>query len=237
MAPRVQHLIETRFSVSMGRASAFHSRAWLEERIDLLRRFCLPSVAGQTCDEFTWLVLCDESTDAEALAELRGHAHDLPPMLIVSVGSDRTRQAAVQSAVEEDVDVLITTRLDSDDALAKQYVEAVHAYAGLFHCSAHPRLLVNFPRGYRLDVRTDKLYHGHMPNSPFHSLLERPRQAPPETVLASGHAGLHRRFFTHQDESIAAWLIAVHGGNVVNRIPWGAREAPLEGPLSSFALG
>jgi hypothetical protein len=120
--------------------------------------------------------------------------------------------------------------------------------------------VVNFPRGYRLDTQRGKLYSGWMPNSSFHSFFERPRRSPAKTVMSAGHKSLHRRYGahrrlpmllkdgagwharlhqhypTHQDESMAAWLICVHDANLVNRIPSTARELPTGVQPSGFTF-
>jgi Putative rhamnosyl transferase len=256
--PTIQHLLETRFSVRMGRPLA---PAWLEERIELLQRFTLPSVAAQTTDAFTWLLLCDTSTGPGVLEQLEEEAHRLPTLRVALTSEGRTPLAAVRSNVQDDADVLITSRLDSDDAIADRYLEATQAYAESFYHSSHETLLVNFPLGYRLDVPRRTLYRDRMPNSSFHSLFERPKHSEPKTVMSAGHEDLHRRYAgyrrlrildkggagwharlhqhypTHQDESMSAWLIVVHGGNLVNRIPATARKLPAGAQPYGFTLG
>lgn len=226
MAPRVQHLLETRFSVRLRLRKGPLPRAWLEERIALLRRFCLPSIAAQTVADFTWLLLCDESTDPEALAVLRSCEREVPTLAVELTSADRTPRDVVRSRVRADADVLITTWLDSDDAVADTFVESIQAYAAPFAASAHGTFVVNFPRGYRLDTQAGRLYEEYMINSPFASLFERPRAGPVETVLERSHVMLPHAHLTQQDESRHAWLIAVHGGNLINRIGANGRLAP-----------
>jgi Putative rhamnosyl transferase len=216
MPLRVQHLLETRFSVRLREAPP--AREWLEQRIVLWRRFCLPSIAAQTTQEFTWLLLCDESTDPEILTVLRSCGDEVPMLEVALTSADRGPGDLVRARVRADADVLITTWLDSDDAVADDFVESIRAYAEPFARSTHGTLVVNFPRGYLFDAETGQLYEEHMINGPFASLLERPRGGPVETVLDSSHVMLPHRHLTQQDESRHAWLIAVHGGNLVNRI-------------------
>jgi hypothetical protein len=241
MQPRVQHLLETRFSVRLRLRRAPFSSAWLEERIALWRRFCLPSIAAQTGSEFTWLVLCDESTDPEAVAVLRSYERDVPALEVAMTAADCTPRDVVGARVRADTDVLITTWLDSDDAVADSFVESVQAYAEPFARSDHETLVVNFPRGYRFDVQAGSLYEEYMINSPFASLLERPRAGPVETVLNASHVMLPHLHLTQQDESHHAWLIGVHGGNLINRIGSNGRLAsPLPDDIQRFpasALG
>lgn len=239
MPPRVQHIVETRFSVRPGGdgPQGLAIEGWLEERLPLLRRFCLPSVMAQDA-EFTWLVLCDADTDPEILCELRGAARSLPAFELGITGPEHGIRQAALAAVDPDTDVLITTQLDSDDALADGCLAAIQAYADSFHRSAHPDLVVNFPRGYRLDARKNALYEDRMSNSSFPSLFERPstRNEAMTVLCGPGHATLRQECFTHQDESMHAWLIVVHGGNVINRIRSDHPRADLAAGLSRFSL-
>lgn len=254
----VQHLIETRFSLR-GRDGSL-TRTWLDYRLGLLRKLTIPSVAAQTTESFTWLLFCDETTDPEILEQLRELESELPVAQVAIVGEGGPRRV-VEETVRPETDVLVTTRLDSDDAIADGYVELVQSYATCFHRSAHRKMVVNCPRGYRLDTCGDhRLYRDWMLNSPFHSFFERPRHGPPETVLAfdheilrtryagykhfqwlregktGGHNRLSQHYPTHQDESMAAWLILVHGGNVANRIPPAAIEQPADRPPGGFTF-
>jgi Putative rhamnosyl transferase len=246
--PSVQHLVETQFSVRMGKKL---TREWLERRLELLRRITLPAIRAQSIETFTWLLLCDEATDAETLEQLREEEGRTPNLRVELTSEDRSPLAVIGNAVKADTDVVITTRLDSDDAITDRYLEAIQDYADSFHSSRHPRLLVNFPHGYRLDLERNLLYEDWMPNSSFHSLFERPGLGPVRTVKGPGqthlrpfyastysrlavlgpkgagapHVRLHHHYPTQQDESMRAWLIGVHDGNWFNRVD--AQKTPL----------
>lgn len=258
--PKIQHLLETRFSVRM-RATPPTSE-WLASRLELLRRFPLPAVAAQTSDTFTWVLFCDESTDRDVLDELYEEERRVPTMKVALTNAERTPLDVVRSLVEPDSDLLITTRLDSDDAIAEPYIEAIQSYAEPFHHSSHERMVINFPSGYRLAAGDGepRLYRDWMLNSSFHSLFERPRLAQPETVMetthtvlreryagyrhlaelplghTTGHARLHQHYPTHHDESMAPWMIVVHGGNLVNKIPPTAHRLPAGTRPPGFVL-
>jgi hypothetical protein len=246
--PRIHHVVGTRFSVRMGLEPPAFERSWLEERLRLLELFCLPSVMAQTTSAFTLMLLCDEATPPDILDALRQHERESPAVAIALTGSDRTPADVIAASTPPGTDVLVTTRLDSDDAIADGYLEAVQEYAAPFHRSDVATLLVNFPRGMRLDVPEDAFYERRMPNSPFHSLFERPASGPARTIFSGvgraarnrargNHATLHEHQVTHQDESIVAWLQVVHGGNLENRITPSDRPVRPEKALASFSLG
>jgi hypothetical protein len=236
MPAQTQHIVETRFCVRLGGA-ALPSPAWQRERLRLFEQFCLPSVAGQTAEDFLWALFCDEDADADVLHRLREHEAQLPSLRVVLTRDQGGHRQAVDPLLNHDARSLITTRLDSDDAISTEYLAAVQAYAEPFVRSQHRDLLVNFAHGYRLDARSGEVFAARMTQSTFHSLLERPGRYRPKTVMHSGHGRIHYEHMTHQDESLVRWLIVVHGGNLVNRI---RRELPrVERPreqLGDFSL-
>src|SRR5579871_5907063 len=67
MADKLKHFLLTRFNVAApGREQAIRLRpGWLAGRFDLFRKYCLPSVAGQTRQDFEWLVFFDDQTPEE----------------------------------------------------------------------------------------------------------------------------------------------------------------------------
>ena len=70
MAP-FSHLLLTRFNVRMGLADALVlDESWLDHRLDLFRRFTVPTVAAQTEPNFRWLLFLDRDTPAAFLARL-----------------------------------------------------------------------------------------------------------------------------------------------------------------------
>ena len=58
------HLILTRFNTVVGFAPSARGldQDWLEARLLLFERYCLPSIAVQRGASFTWLVFCDAAS-------------------------------------------------------------------------------------------------------------------------------------------------------------------------------
>ena len=212
------HVLQTRFSLRASWGFDAFPLDWLEERLVLFDAYCLPSVAGQTCKDFLWQVYCDAETDASILDELEGRARDLPQMQIALTGPGHdTPIRHVARAAREGDEAVVTTRLDSDDAISRGYIGAIQAHADDFIESEGPTMLLNFPRGFQLDHETGRLFFDWMPRSSFHSLFERPGDEL-TTVLAGNHSKFHEIHPTLHDDSILAWLMVIHGGNVINTL-------------------
>lgn len=215
---RFCHVVQTRFSQRASWGYQEFPLDWLVERLELLDAFCLPSVAGQTCGDFLWQVYCDGETDPAILAELARRAEDVPQMQVALTGSggDNPATHVLRATVASDRAV-ITTRLDSDDAIARPYVETIQSHADAFVEGDGETLLLNFPRGFQLDRATGRLLFDWMPRSSFHTLFERVTTAL-TTVLAGNHSKFHEIHPTEHDDSIAAWLMVIHEGNVLNTL-------------------
>ena len=231
---RVQHLVQTRFSVRMFWGHADGAPLdWLERRLELLHTYCAPAIAAQSSEHFTWLLYCDRGTPPEVMAPLRRLEREIPALRIAPTYKHFIGRAT-QPFVDPRADVLITTRVDSDDAIHASYVEATQEHADAFAIRPGATMLVNFPRGYQLDHATGQLYFGWSPNSAFHSLFEcEPLGS--RTVLYGSHLTMHRWHPTVQDDSLPAWLAVIHSGNVFNRLAPEAAPAPRE-RLRAFGL-
>lgn len=208
-----QHLVVTRYTMK-GWAYEEFSADWLAERARVFRDFCVPSMEQQDVD-FTWIALCDESTDPAYVEQIREHAGAVPDFRVVTTSRERgiwIRQA-VASMVDPEADLLITTRLDNDDALHQGALRAVQEYIEPFDRSAHDALLVRFPRGYRYDEPSGRMFSSYWMDSPFISLLERVGNGSGEVqnVYFAQHPRIHLDFPTHSEESLPAWLQVIHG--------------------------
>jgi hypothetical protein len=216
----LQHVILTRFSTKL-RVNADQDGfpdGWLEQRMGLLHEYCLPGIVRQSCPDFVWLLLCDVSTDPAILKRLRDLQHVVPQLRVTMLDGDYGWRRALVDAVAPGTQVLVTTRLDSDDALHVDAVGVVQEYAGLFRVSELDHMVVNFEQGWQLDAETGVVSERWYPHSPFISLLERVGAGPIRGVMHANHTTLPTHYLTHHDLSIVGWLQVVHGGNVTNTV-------------------
>ncbi len=230
------HVVQTRFSVRAGWGYQEFPLDWLEERLALFDAYCLSSLAAQTCDDFLWQVYCDAETDPAILAALEQRGRDLPQLQVALTGPGHdTPIRHVLKVVGESDRAILTTRLDSDDAIAKGYVAAIQAHGDDFIESDRSTLLLNFPRGYQLDHASGRLFFDWMPRSSFHTLFERPG-GELATVLSGNHSKFHELHPTDQDDSMPAWLMVIHDGNVINTLREYYTGEADPGRLAEFGL-
>ena len=203
------HLVLTRFSAVFGDGVPPADPAWLDYRLGFFIDACLPSMLSQTVRDFRWLVWFDDRcpddfrADVEQLAAEGGFE---PIWTHESFWQDLTPQVVARSTRPW----LVTTRHDSDDALARDFIESVQR-----EVRPVDRLVIDFPVGLQLD-RSGAVYADHLRSNHFVSLLERRTEAPPVTVFVSEHPKLRRHAPIRRVVTEPMWLEVLHGSNVSN---------------------
>lgn len=218
LAMSLCHTLITRFNLATpGREVAYRTRpGWLEERFVLFERYCLPSIAAQSCQDFGWIVYFDEGTPAWARERIEAAraVRDFHPCYTgLFDGTGWARTVRERIGAPQPGRMLLTSNLDNDDALSRDYVarvqQAARDHAGL------GRFAVNVPQGLVLSGAA-VFAHRHLQNA-FTNLAE-PDDRAFATTMTIRHMELADHVPVVQAEGPAGWLQVVHGGNVSNRV-------------------
>lgn len=207
------HLVLTRFSAVLAHGAPPPSQDWLDYRLGFFIDACLPSLQSQTCKDFTWLVWFDD----RCRDDFRRDVEELATDTFVPVWTHSPFQTSLMSeiATHAQAPFLITTRLDSDDAVARTFIERIQHEAR--SAGEVDRLVVDFPVGLQVD-RTGSVYADHLQSNHFVSLVERRVAARPVTVFADAHPKLRRHAPIRRVMTEPMWLEVVHGSNVSNSV-------------------
>lgn len=219
MVRTLQHAILTRFNLpSGGHESLVRARdGWLRERVGLFERFCLPSVRAQTSQDFAWLVYFDPESP-RWLREWIDERHPgaFRPVFRAEVPRDVLLADIAAAFGHRGAGDLLTTNLDNDDSLARDFVARVQA-AG----RRGERTAVYVGDG--LIATPTRLYRRVDPHNAFCSVREEGRD--PVTCWSDWHNRLPDHMPTIVLRGDPGWLQTVHGGNVSNRVR-GRRVGP-----------
>ena len=205
---------------------------WLQRRKKIFERFTLPSVKAQNNKNFEWLLVSDSRTpnefkqilnsyDASVIYhDFENHVWKYPPVPDETLMQRSVRLETIGEVVadyigKQDVDYIITSRLDNDDCIAFDYIDNVQKHSKIFWDSQN-KFWLSFVRGYKWNE--DNIFpHSSKWNS-FLSFIE-----PPENLKtayqcchtlagASGYpVNILRRGLP------PFWLEVIHGENVLNR--------------------
>jgi hypothetical protein len=223
------HVVLTRFNVRWHNDTHSEglSNEWLTERIRLFETYCYPSLYQQTNPSFKWLVLLDSRSPdwlKEKMSDYAQWQNFVPVYLDVPLLPEELEcPAEFKSAVSAHVPLshthLITTRIDSDDAISKDYVHRVQScFAG------QDSQGIVFPIGYQL--HDGCLYLEYSKANHFTSLIESYRPDSIKTVFVKPHAFLYRVAPVRQIWARPTWLEVVHGGNLGNYAKRGLMVSP-----------
>jgi Putative rhamnosyl transferase len=225
------HLLLTRFNVQAGYGDpkAGLDPKWLEYRFQLFEQFCYPSVCTQSNQNFKWLVFFDDQTPEEFKSKIAVYARykNLIPIYVHGYFSDSVLRTILSNYIDSESSHMITTRLDNDDAIIRNFIELIQLQFKGQSCE-----FVNFTQGYCLHNR--KLYKMKDPSNPFISLIESLDSSSPKSVLCVPHNKLTTIGNIHQVTNEPAWLQVIHRGNVSN-IVRGKRQ-PLTLLESQFVI-
>ena len=240
---KVQHFVLTRFNV----ASERHARVtdkqnrpvltdeWMAKRFDLFEKYCLPSMMGQTSQEFIWLVYFDAATDAKYKQRINelfaGRANFLVRYRAKDAHTSSLEQVQgdIRALLPEDAEWLLTTRLDNDDALhrtalARLQQEVVQRNARDSATFARlgrdiDGIALNMRHGCCLQVEPFyALTHRRHGANPFISMLENVNQGKLKSVWAMQHGAFEgaARYPVWQINDRRYWVQIVHNTNLLN---------------------
>ncbi|MFT4212648.1 MAG: glycosyltransferase [Microbacterium sp.] len=214
MAEEFSHFVITRFNVRFARSQvARPSSEWLDRRLDLFSRTAVPSLNSQTSKRFRWLVFFqdDVSDDFRQRVEgLASRAHFEPVWINEFFDGELVSRCI---APLTDSDFIITSRVDNDDALSRDYIQAVQS-----RFARQDLLYLNFVRGIQI-VPGGQVYRYDANSNPFVSLIERiPQGGVPATVFHMKHTQIRKHADILQIIDAPMWAQVIHDGNMMNGI-------------------
>lgn len=210
--PTVDHVLLTRFSAVLAPGAPPAPEDWLQYRLGFFYDVTWPSVRAQTVPP-TWLVLLDDrcSDGFRATVEELAEGVFVPVWTHEPFRRDSFAAPVVAATEGSGATHLITTRLDSDDAVAVDFCAAVRR-----ELASEEGLFVNFTRGLQID-RSGAVLRTDVVSSPFLSFAERRRPGvPPETVFVVKHARARSHAPVREVRAPPMWVQVVHDANLSN---------------------
>jgi hypothetical protein len=177
-----RHFIITRFNLRIDKSGLSKDKSgnevltneWLEHRISLFRSFCFPAVVNQSEKNFLWLLYFDIATDEsikKSNAQLEKQYPDIIRIIYADGYSDFLKRycSDVLSLCPDKLSHVITTRLDNDDIIHRDFIKNIqNKFTGQIFTA------VNFVKILMLNPeRKDRLYIDYIFSNHFISLIEK----------------------------------------------------------------
>jgi hypothetical protein len=215
MSSQFKHFLTTRFNLAFEEWSKDknHNQVrtddWLQKRIQLFEKYCLPSISKQTNQDFDWIILFDVSSPDFLKSRIKEWQKLCPRIhpLFTRAKTYLIDLKEIISVKNDNREFVITTRIDNDD------VFQLDAIAEIQKAFLPKNVVIDFPFGYFLDVKGRKMTEQDYPNNPFISVIEKMDSM--ETVWSRRHADWIE-FPRTQTMLFPMWIQVIHNSNKVN---------------------
>lgn len=186
---------------------------WMEERMVLFENYCLSSIVNQTNSDFKWLLFFDSTTSdfyKSKIAELLQPFGHFIPLYIDGMALFHESLNTYIKKNSNTVPFLITSMIDNDDCLHKNYIQEVQN-----QFAKQDFLAIDFINGYTLQIEPEIILgkKDHIFN-PFISLIEKNEN--PKTVWFYDHHIWKKESRIKSIYGKRMWMSVIHGKNKVN---------------------
>jgi hypothetical protein len=188
--PDFTHYLITRFNIPVDARgpekmnSAHMNETFLRQRLSLFQQYCVPSVLSQTTHHFTWLLYFDRKTDPAFLEQVSLITKGPVTVKVILVESFEEFLKSIRDHILHSPSLFcITTRLDNDDLISQDFMQAVQRRFIPSH-----RTLINFTQGFEIDLTHHVIKNWTTRyNNQFTSLIENRELSPISGIYGFSH--------------------------------------------------
>jgi uncharacterized protein (UPF0297 family) len=187
---------------------------WMDNRMWLFENFCFPSVAGQTNQNFEWILYFDTNTKEvykNRIISLVANHSNINVFFVDAMPAFEPELLKYIAHGTKGIPYLITTRIDNDDSIHVDFINEVQKQFDKQDYRA-----IDFIKGYSLQIepiyilgKKEQLFN------PFISLIEKNEN--PKTAFYQEHRLWKRDKKVTQIGERRLWLSIIHQRNKVNK--------------------
>lgn len=139
------------------RKESIFSRSRLLRRFEIFEEICLPSLTGQTDQDYNMILVTSQDLPDWALVRLEKSVRNLPNIYVRAyrpkASIKRVYKRSAFEMFDPEADVTATFCLDDDDAVGRDYIERLRTYL----TPENKGKIVTFARGYQLALSDETL--------------------------------------------------------------------------------
>lgn len=206
--PQFKHYIVTRFWCH--NPNTKRPTHWIKSRVNLFNNFYIKSLNAQSHKNFEVILLVSREYMNYNL-ESMGFNLDSIDYRIVCAEEYFENPSIILRKKELKLNYIITTRLDSDDMLSKNFVKRIQNSAGPDTIIDHTHSFLtysNFTKSLRVP---------HDFNSTFLTTCFNPKKIKEQHCYSSSHHKLQKSFSEKFSLNLTGGLVICHGNNILNK--------------------
>lgn len=211
------------------------NKEWLDDRFRLFETYCIPSIQKQTYKDFIWIVLFSTQTPDEYKLRIEKLCKKVPQLMVLYINDNETDTYHDQvkekiRELKDDSPLLVTIRIDNDDAIRLDYIEKALTLAAM---QKEYKAGYSFVYGIQYHVNANIAMRVPYPNN--HFILEINKEYDPanfDYILEYNHANIQDMPFPFKyitDKEIM-WAEVIHGRNVDNDVKGTWHQKPVWKP-------
>jgi hypothetical protein len=229
---KVHHLVVTRLNLRPWKGTRRDQHldpTWLEARLELFEAITVPCMRAQTAGTFDWHLLIDPATPEAVRQRLRRSDTRIRLVEVSGIGLEHdgprqvTHRLARESFEQHRPDMLLQSRIDTDDGIRADYFERLRRAIRPGRTE-----FLSFPHGYQLDVARRCATQHTWPSNSLMNLAQ-PPSAVPIGIHDAEHTQVQRVAGLRHLPRHRMWLHVIHGANVSSKLGTGRPVAT--GPL------
>lgn len=209
-----KHLILTRFNLQFDPQSNIHIQPnWLNERFRLFEAYCLPSIIRQTNQRFDWVIFLSDQTPEiyqQYLKQLTQAYSNIHIELCPYLENFNHFYKNIGEKYLGNHNFLLSTRIDSDDMLANNYVEILQSQISI--ATPCPSI-ISFPHGIQWFEHKNIAFAVEYNNNHYLSFWE--EKAAIRTSLGADHTLIKPAELLILKQP-CMWCEIVHNSNICN---------------------
>ena len=205
----MKHLLITRFALRFAEDNPrkrFETPGWIDYRLGLLKKYCVPSIFGQTCQDFDWYILVNRSFPGLTTNHIETLSRFGKVLEVNAPWNECQPEIGELLASKYDKQWICSTRLDSDDMLSTTFIERLKQKV------SEKEQWVSFEYGYIIKDGYAALRKYNV--NPFLSYVEYAN--PLKTVFHRAHNVADRSSVPFNLIPEIGWAQVDHGDNIKN---------------------
>ncbi len=184
---------------------------YLEERFTIFEKYTLQSMARQTNQNFTWLILFHKKTPDKFKRRIQQLKKEFYFVDLYFDDNDKFSFLDYCNR-KENSKWFVTTRIDNDDMIAEDYIDRIQKYVNnnLRTC------VISFESGIKYDLKSRKKYKYNRKDNHFLSMIGSKENC----ILQYNHAKIlsSGKEIVFLDSNKPMWVEIVHDSNVTNKV-------------------
>ncbi len=193
------------------------SEEWMNQRLELFLKYCVPSVLNQKNKNFIWVIFFDKTTSTAVRNKIKIYSNNGEFFSAEYINGMASLVVELKKFIYKNIldkdKFVITSRLDNDDAIHQNFISTIQELA-----VEEDNMVIDLIKGYQMNISNNKYeFRNHFKYfNPFISVIESSENL--KTVFSRHHFEWHESNSVKSYNFNPLWIEIIHSKNKSNAI-------------------